>query len=409
MRLLHLSFVSAMCALSPIALAAPGTSTSQSGGATDAAATAAQQTSLIKISTIEGKDSNDEFTRNVQVLEAQRQEIMKLNESTNAAPAGKAHDDLQAQLDAAVARLDGDNKSMAKTYGYSILRNYVRVPEVSEIFVVLTEDEIAKQPAPKDGSEPAKTLKVATISDAQGNQAFQTTVQNLQQMRQQAEAIKATLDAATDPKDKAYQQGQLDLMMKFLNEANALATKTYAFNLNRQYVMSIEKSTLYMAATPEEAAQVQQEETAAATKAAAKGEVKAAAKGETNAAAQAPASAPATTKSAAKGDVKAPVTTKAAAQAPASAPATTKPSAQAPASAPATTKPAAQAPASAPATTKPAAQAPASAPATTKPAAQAPVSVPASAPVPAKGTAKSDPKSAPKSDPKSDPKSAPPQ
>ena len=409
MRLLHLSFVSAMCALSPIALAAPGTSTSQSGGATDAAATAAQQTSLIKISTIEGKDSNDEFTRNVQVLEAQRQEIMKLNESTNAAPAGKAHDDLQAQLDAAVARLDGDNKTMAKTYGYSILRNYVRVPEVSEIFVVLTKDEIAKQPAPKDGSEPAKTLKVATISDAQGNQAFQTTVQNLQQMRQQAEAIKATLDAATDPKDKAYQQGQLDLMMKFLNEANALATKTYAFNLNRQYVMSIEKSTLYMAATPEEAAQVQQEETAAATKAAAKGEVKAAAKGETNAAAQAPASAPATTKSAAKGDVKAPVTTKAAAQAPASAPATTKPAAQAPASAPATTKPAAQAPASAPATTKPAAQAPASAPATTKPAAQAPVSVPASAPVPAKGTAKSDPKSAPKSDPKSDPNSAPPQ
>ena len=367
MRLLHLIFVSTMCALPPIAVAAPGTSTSQSGGATDAAATAAQQTSLIKISTIEGKDSNDEFTRNVQVLEAQRQEIMKLNESTNAAPAGKAHDDLQAQLDAAVARLDGDNKSMAKTYGYSILRNYVRVPEVSEIFVVLTEDEIAKQPAPKDGSEPAKTLKVATISDAQGNQAFQTTVQNLQQMRQQAEAIKATLDAATDPKDKAYQQGQLDLMMKFLNEANALATKTYAFNLNRQYVMSIEKSTLYMAATPEEAAQVQQEETAAATKAAAKGEVKAAAKGETKAAAQAPASAPATTKSAAKGDVKAP------------------------------------------ATTKPAAQAPASAPATTKPAAQAPVSVPASAPVPAKGTAKSDPKSAPKSDPKSDPNSAPPQ
>ena len=417
MRLLHLFFVSAMCALSPIALAAPGTSTSQSGGATDAAATAAQQTSLIKISTIEGKDSNDEFTRNVQVLEAQRQEIMKLNESTNAAPAGKAHDDLQAQLDAAVARLDGDNKTMAKTYGYSILRNYVRVPEVSEIFVVLTKDEIAKQPAPKDGSEPAKTLKVATISDAQGNQAFQTTVQNLQQMRQQAEAIKATLDAATDPKDKAYQQGQLDLMMKFLNEANALATKTYAFNLNRQYVMSIEKSTLYMAATPEEAAQVQQEETAAATKAAAKGEVKSAAKGETKtaaksetkAAAQAPASAPATTKSAAKGDVKAPVTTKSADQAPTSAPATTKPAAQAPASAATTTKPAAQAPASAPATTKPAAQAPASAPATTKPAAQAPVSVPASAPVPAKGTAKSDPKSAPKSDPKSDPNIAPPQ
>jgi hypothetical protein len=42
--------------------------------------------------------------------------------------------------------------------------------------------------------------------------------------------------------------------MKQLNDANAVAKKSYAFDLNRQYEMSIEKSTLYMAATPEEAA-----------------------------------------------------------------------------------------------------------------------------------------------------------
>ena len=42
--------------------------------------------------------------------------------------------------------------------------------------------------------------------------------------------------------------------MKQLNEANVEATKAYAFNLNRQYVMSIEKSTLYIEASPEEAA-----------------------------------------------------------------------------------------------------------------------------------------------------------
>jgi hypothetical protein len=62
------------------------------------------------------------------------------------------------------------------------------------------------------------------------------------------------LDAAASDKDKAYVQGQFDLAMKQLNEANAAATKAYAFNLNRQYVMSIERSSLYIAATPEEAA-----------------------------------------------------------------------------------------------------------------------------------------------------------
>ena len=261
MRFANFILASAVCAVPTFAWATPGASTPQSGAAADAAAAVAAQTSLVKISTIEGKAANDEFTRNVQVLQAERQEIVKLNTSTNeAAPGSDARKALQTQLDAAVARLDADNKTMAKTYGYSILRNYVRIPEVSEIYIVLTEEEIAKQPASKDGTAPAKTLKVATLNDAQGNQSFQTTVQNLQTMRQQAAAMKATLDATTDSKDKAYQQGQFDLLLKQLNEANTLATKTYAFNLNRQYVMSIDKSTLYIAATPEEAAAAKKDE-----------------------------------------------------------------------------------------------------------------------------------------------------
>ena len=255
MRFANVILMSAVCAVPTLALATPGASFTQSGDATDVAATAATQTSLVKISTIEGKAANDEFTRNVQVLQAERQDIVKLNTATNEAAAGsEARKALQTQLDAAVARLDTDNKTMAKTYGYSILRNYVRIPEVSEIYIVLTEEEMAKQPAPTDGTAPAKTIKVVTLNDAQGNQSFQTTVQNLQNLRQQAAAIKASLDVATNDKDRAYHQGQFDFIMKQLNQANAEATKIYAFNLNRQYVMSIDRSTLYMAATPEEAA-----------------------------------------------------------------------------------------------------------------------------------------------------------
>ena len=264
MRFVNVILASTVCAVPTLALATPGASFTQSGDATEVAATAATQTSLVKISTIEGKAANDEFTRNVQVLQAERQDIVKLNTATNSAAAGsEARKELQTQLDAAVARLDADNKTMAKTYGYSILRNYVRIPEVSEIYIVLTEEEMAKQPAPTDGTAPAKTIKVVTLNDAQGNQSFQTTVQNLQNLRQQAAAVKATLDAATDPKDKAYQQGQFDLLLRQLNEANALATKTYAFNLNRQYVMSIDRSTLYIAATPEEAAAANKADTEA--------------------------------------------------------------------------------------------------------------------------------------------------
>ena len=247
-----MKFVNAL--LVPAVIASVSFSASAQIDASSVASQAAQQTQLVMLSSIEGKAANDEFTRNVQVLQAQYEEIVKLNEATNAAPAGKGHDDLQAQLDAALKRLETDNQTMVKTYGYSILRNYVRIPEKSEIFIVLTPEEIAKQPKPTDGSDVAKTIKVCTLGDAQANQSFQTTVQNLQQMRQQAATLKGQLDSAPDENQKNYLQGQFDLLLKQLNDANAVATKSYAFNLNRQYVMSIEKSTLYLEATPEEAA-----------------------------------------------------------------------------------------------------------------------------------------------------------
>jgi hypothetical protein len=206
------------------------------------------------VATIDGVVANDEFTRNVQVVQAQRQEIVRLNEVLQKADAGAARDQAQAQLDAAVKKLEADNQTMSKTYGYSIMRNYVRVPDVSQILVVLTEEEIAKQPAPTDGSAPSKTLKVCSLNDTQANQSFQDNVQKLQQMRQQAVVAKDALDKATETNDKAYKQGQFDQLLKQLNDANAEATKAYAFNLNRQYQMQIEKSTLYVQATPEEAA-----------------------------------------------------------------------------------------------------------------------------------------------------------
>ena len=226
----------------------------QQTNSTSASNSSQNKSVLVKVATIDGLVANDEFTRNVQVVQAQRQEIARLNEVLQKADAGAARDQAQAQLDAAVKKLEADNQTMSKTYGYSIMRNYVRVPDVSQILVVLTEEEIAKQPAPTDGSAPSKTLKVCSLNDTQANQSFQDNVQKLQQMRQQAVAAKDALDKATETNDKAYKQGQFDQLLKQLNDANTEATKSYAFNLNRQYQMQIEKSTLYVQATPEEAA-----------------------------------------------------------------------------------------------------------------------------------------------------------
>ena len=133
---------------------APVTSAQQTNS-TSASNSAQNKSVLVKVATIDGVVANDEFTRNVQVVQAQRQEIVRLNEALQKADAGAARDQAQAQLDAAVKKLEADNQTMSKTYGYSILRNYVRVPDVSQILVVLTEEEIAMQRAPTDGSAPS--------------------------------------------------------------------------------------------------------------------------------------------------------------------------------------------------------------------------------------------------------------
>ncbi len=211
---------------------------------------------LVKLATIEGKAANDEFTRNVQVLQAQRQEVVRLTQGMATVHAGKDREALQEQIVATVKKLDADNRVMAKSYGYSLLRNYTRVPEKSEVFLVLTADEIAQQPVPTDGSAQAKSLLVCSLNDPQSNAAFQSTVQKLQEMRQKAIALRVEVDSAKDETAKNYAQGQLDLSQKQLNDANAAAARTYGFNLNRDYVMSIEKSVLYIHATPDELAKV---------------------------------------------------------------------------------------------------------------------------------------------------------
>ncbi len=251
----------------PIATPTPAATTAAATAAPATASTAPapavasspeQQTELVELATIHGKAKNDEFTRNVQVVQAQRQAIVQLNEELKSATEDAAMSDLKSRIAAAVASLETNNNEMMKNYGYSILRNYVRVPIKSEIFMVLTDEEVAKQPASTDGTAPAKTAKICVLGDAAANQSFQNTVQKLQQLRQQAAALKDKLDVATDDASKAYAQGQFDLMLKQLNDANSAATQAYMFNLNRQYEMSIEESVIYLYATPEEAAAIRQ-------------------------------------------------------------------------------------------------------------------------------------------------------
>lgn len=96
-------------------------------------------------------------------------------------------------------------------------------------------------------------VKVASLNTIDANKEFQKNVQLVQQQRALAAQTLTKLNSTTDEKVKVKLQKQFDALQDKLNENNQLMFKTYGFSLNRNYVLTVEKSHIHMWVTPEEA------------------------------------------------------------------------------------------------------------------------------------------------------------
>jgi len=102
------------------------------------------QQRLVKVSTLSSVEANQEFQRNVQIMQAQRQRVMQLQAQYEQAQTDELKKSLKKELDAAIEKLNKDNKTMTETYGFSLNRNYVQVIEKSDIYMAVTKEEAEK-------------------------------------------------------------------------------------------------------------------------------------------------------------------------------------------------------------------------------------------------------------------------
>lgn len=116
-------------------------------------------------------------------------------------------------------------------------------------------DAAAQAQAPDD----VRLVKVATLNSVEANQEFQRNVQVMQMAREQAIQLKNAVDKEFDPAKKEELQKELDEAIKGINENNQKMIEAYGFSLNRNYVMVIETSHIYMQVTEEEAEKIQAE------------------------------------------------------------------------------------------------------------------------------------------------------
>ncbi|MCD8283868.1 MAG: hypothetical protein LUD39_03260 [Opitutae bacterium] len=214
---------------------------------------------FVNISSINSTAGNDEFMRNVQVVNGQRQRLVALENLKKGAITDEFKTAADAEIAALTKRLDEDNRKMAETYGYSISRDYIHVPVVTLIYLKLTDEEYAKakdDPEVKEGDllvrENDKYRLIAKIPTAEENQIFRRNVQVMQARRENVVRMAKALESMSAGEQKDEVQANYDKESKQLEEDNKKMVEKYGFSLARDYLMEIEVSKLYAKVTEEE-------------------------------------------------------------------------------------------------------------------------------------------------------------
>lgn len=132
-------------------------------------------------------------------------------------------------------------------------------------YLIGQTNKAASTPAPAaaaPASKPQRLIKVVTLNDATANREFQQNVQLVQAQRQAVIELEAAIEKEKDAKQKAEYQKKKDEILTKLQQNNDTMVKNYGFSLTRNYTMEVERASIYMFVTDEEAAKIDAEQKA---------------------------------------------------------------------------------------------------------------------------------------------------
>ena len=230
-------------------------------GVLPSADASAEPEQLVKIATLNTPQANDEFTRNVQIMQEQRRAVANLY----ALLAQEEDEDIKYNIEAKIhelmVKLNDENKRMAEAFHYTLNRRYVRSIENATVYIQLSDEEADshRKKLSLKGETPPKSLKsnmlsVCTLNTAEAAQAFQKDVASMQAKRDIALEMQMVVENAETPDDKAYAQGRLDQVLGQVSAFNKEMVRAYGFSISRNYVLQIDKSSLFVWALASEIA-----------------------------------------------------------------------------------------------------------------------------------------------------------
>ena len=135
---------------------------------------------------------------------------------------------------------------------------FTKYPSISLVVLIMSSMALGLN-AQENKPEPTakmELVKVASLNTIDSNKEFQRNVQLVQQQRALAAELLSKMDTIQDEEEHNKLQTELDALQQKLNENNELMFKTYGFSLNRNYVLTVEKSHIHMWVTEEESQKI---------------------------------------------------------------------------------------------------------------------------------------------------------
>ena len=102
-----------------------------------------QKLELVKVASLNTIESNQEFQKNVQLVQQQRTLAVQLLSKLQNEQDEQKHAGFKKQLADLQAKLNENNKLMFKTYGFTLNRNYVLTVEKAHVHMWVTAEEAA--------------------------------------------------------------------------------------------------------------------------------------------------------------------------------------------------------------------------------------------------------------------------
>jgi hypothetical protein len=102
-----------------------------------------KQQKLLKVCSLNTAEGFQEFQANVQVMQNQRQQAIDAQTAYEKETNADKKKELKTALDGLLAKLNENNQTMIKTYGFSLDRSYTVSIEKADVYMLVTDEEAA--------------------------------------------------------------------------------------------------------------------------------------------------------------------------------------------------------------------------------------------------------------------------